>query len=76
MKNIDNQECLNKFGEFIKKGRENRGMYQREVATLAGTSQVYISQIEQGQRNVDLTLALKICQILRLDLNEFIKQYM
>ncbi len=78
MKKIENSECLIGFGNFIKEGRENRDMYQAEVAALVGITQAYYSIIERGSkdRNVDLVLALKICQVLRLDLNDFIKQYM
>lgn len=78
MKKIENSECLLGFGKFIKEGREKKDMYQSEVAALVGITQPYYSMIEQGtkDRNVDLVLALKICQVLRLDINEFIKQYM
>lgn len=78
MKKIDNSECLIGFGNFIKDGRAKRDMYQEEVAALVGISQAYLSYIERGSkdRNVDLVLAMKLCQVLRLDLNDFIKQYM
>ena len=78
MKKIENSECLVGFGKFIKEGREKRDMFQSEVASLVGITQPYYSVIENGakERNVDLVLALKICQVLRLDINDFIKQYM
>ena len=78
MKKIENSECLIGFGKFIKEGREKRDMLQSEVATLVGISQPYYSMIEKGtkERNVDLVLSLKICQVLKLDINDFIKQYM
>ncbi len=78
MKKIENSECLIGFGKFIKEGREKRDMLQTEVAQLVGITQAYYSIIENGSkdRNVDLVLALKICQVLRLDLNDFIKPYM
>ena len=77
MKKIDNSECLIEFGKFIKDGRTKRDMYQEEVAALVGISQSYLSYIERGSkdRNIDLVLALKLCQVLRLDLNDFIKKY-
>ena len=78
MKKIENSECLLGFGKFIREGRMKRDMYQHEVAALLGITQAYYSMIEQGNkdRNVDLVLALRICQVLRLDINDFIKQYM
>lgn len=78
MKKIENSECLIGFGNFIKEGREKRGLLQAEVAELVGISQSYYSLIERGakDRNVDLVLALKLCRVLRLDLRDFIKPYM
>lgn len=78
MKKIENSECLIGFGQFIKEGREKRDMLQEEVAQLVGISQSYYSRIERGSkdRNVDLVVALKICQVLRLDLSDFIRPYM
>lgn len=78
MKKIENSECLAGFGNFIKEGRKKKDMLQSEVAVQVGITQPYYSMIERGaeDRNVDLVLALKICQALNLDINEFIKQYM
>ena len=64
------------FGVFIRDGREARGMTQREVAPLLGVSQGYYGQIELGIRHVDFVMAMRICQILELDINDFIKKYM
>ena len=76
MKIIENSECLLGFGEFIRDRRDSLGIYQQDIASKLGISQVYYSQIERGHRNVDLVLALKICQVLKLDLNDFIKTYL
>lgn len=76
MKKIQNSECQSSFGEFIKKGRESRGLTQGEVATLLGMSQSYYGYIERGERNVDLVVAMKICRVLRLDLSDYIKEYL
>jgi transcriptional regulator with XRE-family HTH domain len=76
MKNIENSECLVGFGKFLKEARLKRDMYQREVAHLAGIGQEYYSRIELGKRNVDFILAVKLCKILRVDINDFIKQHM
>lgn len=78
MKKIKNSECQKAFGNFIKEGRERRDMLQSEVAALVGITQAYYSYIERGaeDRNIDLVLALRICQVLRLDINEFTSKYM
>ena len=78
MKKIENSECLISFGKFIRDGRKKKDMYQSEVAQLVGISQPYYSMIENGatERNVDLVLAMKLCKVLGLNFNDFIKQYM
>ena len=66
------------FGQFIKDGRKMRDMSQTEVAQMVGITQAYYSIIEKGaiDRNIDLVLALKICQVLNLDMSNFIHNYM
>ncbi len=76
MKNIENSECLTDFGIFIKKGREAHGLYQSDIASRLGISQVYYSHIERGLRNVDLVMALKICRELNLDMNDYVDVYL
>ena len=76
MKRIENSECLTDFGKFIREKREQLDMYQSQVAAEVGITQVYYSHIERGLRNVDLVLAMKICQALKLNLNDYIKEYM
>ena len=72
---FDDNKCLKEFGQFIREGREKKNLYQRHVAEKLGTTQQYYSRIEKGQRNVDLVLAVKICQILNLNLSSFIRTY-
>lgn len=76
MKIIENSECLAAFGEFIRRGRERKNMYQTEVAEQLGVTQSYYSHIEAGRRNVDLVMAMRICTILGLNLQEYISTYM
>ena len=68
-------ECLIDFGKWIKEGRERRGMLQSEVVEQLGITQSYYSMIENGQRGVDLQLAIQICKILRLDIGAFVAKY-
>ena len=61
------------FGEFIRNGRCLNKLSQAELASALGLNQSYLSRIEQGSRNVDFELAVKICSQLNLDLNDFLK---
>ena len=63
------------FGRYIKSARERQGLYQRQMADLVGVSQQYYSKIENGVRNVDFAVAIRICKVLRLDISDFIKSY-
>jgi transcriptional regulator with XRE-family HTH domain len=48
--------------------REKLGMSQRDLATIAGTSQQQIARIETGNQSVKLDLALVIAAALKADL--------
>lgn len=69
-------QFASKFGEFLNQGRLSRGLSQKEVAEMVNIGQPYYSYIEKGQRNVDLVLAIKLCECLNLDLNVFLQKYM
>jgi len=63
------------FGEFVKSGRLRLGLTQHEVAALAGTTQGYVCKVENGEREPTVTLALKLCEVLNLDINDFASRY-
>ena len=63
------------FGEFIKLRRLQLNLTQHEVAARAGTTQGYICKVENGEREPTVTLALKICDALDLDINDFASEY-
>src|SRR5579859_7217363 len=44
----------------IKVFREFRGLTQTQLAEKSGTSKIYISQLERGQRRASLTLLRKL----------------
>ena len=73
--NSENDNYFGKaFGEFIRDGRNFKKLSQHELANNLGMNQSYLSRIEQGTRNVDFELAVKICSYLDLDLNDFLTQ--
>ena len=76
MKKIENNECLHDFGEFIRKERERRELSQEEVAQMVGIHRTYYGKIELARREVDLFTAMAICKALKIDLSDFIKNYM
>lgn len=75
MKKIENSECQLNFGGFIRAERERKGLRQKDVAAELGIAKSYYGYIERGERNVDLTMAIRISRVLGFDLSEFVKNY-
>ena len=72
MKLLDTKEICVAFGQFVREGREAKELYQREVAEQVSITQGYLCLIENGEREINLTLALNICQVLGLDFGSFL----
>ena len=53
-------ERRNKFGQMIKKERENLNISQTELAKRSGLHRNYISDVERGERNASFTSIYKI----------------
>ena len=71
----DKKKCSLAFGLVMTKAREKKGLQQWEVAEQLGISQPYYCYLEKGQRVIDLDLALKVCKLLGIDLNDFVRTY-
>ena len=74
MKAVDKEKIAKEFGAFIREARENRGLYQADVAEKVGVSRVYYTHIEAGNREIYFSLAVNICDVLNLNINDFIKR--
>ena len=64
-----------RFGAFVREGRRKKGLTQVEVCKRLNISQSFISDIENGRRNVDFGAGLAICNLLEIDLNDLLRQY-
>ena len=73
---IDVRDCHAAFGKYIKAARERKGMSQAEVARKLEVSQPYYSRIEAGKREVDLAFAFKICDVMGVDMRDFVNKYL
>ncbi len=62
------------LGSFIKQGRNARGILQRDLCEHIGISQGFYSQLENGERNADLLLVVKIFGFLNLDFRDFLRK--
>lgn len=65
---------LEKFLALLKQLREAKGIRQVEIAEKLGVPQSFISKYESGIRRLDVLELRRICQILGISLQDFIKQ--
>lgn len=63
------------FGKFIKAARIKRGLTQEQVAEHSNLSQSHINRWEKGERNIDFNKAVKLCTILRVNVQDFLDDY-
>lgn len=62
------------FGAFIREARERQNFYQADIAEKLGVSRSYYAYIETGSREIYFSLAVKICDVLKLDMSDFMKR--
>ena len=62
-------DLVNNLADF----RKNAGLNQAELGGLIGVSRQTISLIERGDYNPSVTVALKIAQVLGVDINEIFR---
>ena len=74
MKNVDKEKVAKEFGAYIREAREKQGLLQANIAEKLGVSRAYYTHIEAGNRDIYFATALDICQILKLDFDEFVKR--
>jgi len=57
------------FGMAVRRFRKFRGLKQQELADLAGCSIMYVSQLERGKATAEIGKALKILDVLDVDIS-------
>ena len=63
-------EINKQIGEKIKIYRKKLGLRANKLSELLSISPSYLNLIENGKRNIDADLLLKICQELRIELSD------
>lgn len=57
-------EARKDFGRKVRSAREEKGMYQEELARLAGLKQTNVSRIESGRYSVTLDTITRLSAVL------------
>jgi transcriptional regulator with XRE-family HTH domain len=64
------------FGKLVHHTRISKNMSQVELVEISGVSQSNLSKIEKGKRDPSLSIVIKLCDALELDINEFAKPFL
>ena len=57
----------NTFGEVIKRQRKKMGYTQKYICEVSGISASYISDLENGKATIELGKAIKLANLLGID---------
>lgn len=63
------------FGNKVHLIRQEKGISQEKLALEANIDRTYISDIENGKRNISLEIAYKIANALNIHLSEILSDY-
>ena len=55
----------------LKKARKEAGLEQKEVASLLGRTQSYVSKVESGQRRIDIVQLKELARIYKKKFMKF-----
>ena len=67
---------MDTVGQIIRKKRETLGLLLRQVSAYADIDQAILSKIERNERKPTKDLIIKIAEILQIDKQELLIQFM
>ena len=59
---------------LLKEVRQKRGVRQVELAEQLGVPQSFVSKYESGGRQLDILELRRICQVLEIDFDDFVRR--
>lgn len=71
--NQSNEEKLKSLGYAIRSRRLDKKMTQHELGMAAGVHRTYITDVENGSRNLTFLTLLRISSALHCELSEIVK---
>jgi DNA-binding XRE family transcriptional regulator len=66
----EDKKVLLVLGRVLKESRDEEGISQERLAQLVGVHRNYIGRMERGEQNASITIWLRVCQILDIDLSK------
>ena len=64
------------FGKFMREKRKEKGISQKELASILGKSQAHICNLEKGKRNPDLAQMIIFFREIGTNPMDFFSQYL
>lgn len=64
---------LIKFGEIVRKKRQEQGLSQEDFAELVGVHRTYVGMIERAEKNITLLNIEKIAQAFDISMSELLE---
>lgn len=61
-----------KFGQAVRRERENQGLSQEALGDLAGLDRTYVSGLERATRNPTLATMEKLAKALKVPLSKLV----
>jgi transcriptional regulator with XRE-family HTH domain len=70
---VRNQEIMSKFGDNLRRIRNEKGLTQEDLAYDSGISLSQIARIETGKLNTSICTVVALAEALKIDPSELMK---
>jgi len=75
MDNKEKAELLKRFGQQLKRVREEKGISSAELGRLTYIDKPHITRLEKGGTNPTLTTLIKLAEALGVEIHELFEGY-
>lgn len=67
-------DITKRFGDRVRKLRQQQNLSQNELADKCGLHRTYIGSVERGERNITIINGVKIAKALSLELFQLLQE--
>jgi len=67
----NHEEIRKKLGKVVVELRKNRGISQQQICDYTGISQKYLSDLENGKRNIGLDTIIMLANYFNISIGDF-----